>query len=67
MEDQRCSLSLSVLILAVMLGSGTAGKSHAACKLLHPVPVKRLFGLPRRCYARYARLRSDAQQVTHLT
>lgn len=33
MEDQRHSLSLSVLFLTVILDSGTAGKSHSAYKL----------------------------------
>lgn len=36
MEAQRCSVSLSVLFLAVLLDSGAAGRSHSAGKLQAP-------------------------------
>lgn len=42
MEAQRCSLSLSLVFLTVLLDSGTAGKFKNSSEF---VPLKRLFGL----------------------
>lgn len=64
MAAQR-SLPLSLVFLTVLLDSGTHGKSFSS----HLLPLERLWSgsssllVP----ASYARLRSDAQQATHLT
>lgn len=52
MEDRRCSLSLSVFFLAVLLDSGTAGESLSASKLCPSVCFKRVGRLLRRWNAR---------------
>lgn len=42
MEDQRCSLSLSIFFLTVLLDSGTAGESLSASELRLSVRLKRI-------------------------
>lgn len=71
MEDRRCSLSLSVFFLTVLLDS--SGESLSASKLCPSVRLKRVRRLLRRWERAcqnfphfHAGIRSDAQQVTHV-
>lgn len=65
MEAQRGSLSLLVLFLTVLLDSGTAGKSHSACKTWSRCVESGSSGFLASWFPHVAR--GDAQQVTHLT